>query len=120
MITESVRAVLAQEGSATFVTAGPEGPHLVATWQSYLTILDDQTIAFPAGGYRQTEANLKANPSLQMIIGSRLPSGALGFRLSGKAEIQTGTPVHAQLKERFPWCRGAVILRLEAVEKVLG
>ncbi len=121
MINEAVRAVLSQEGSATFVTNGPAGPHLVATWQSFLTLLDDQTLAFPAGGYRQTESNLLQGSPVQMVVGSRLPSGtAAGYRLTGTAALESGTPVHAQLQERFPWCRSAVVMRVTQVDKLLG
>ncbi|GEJ57535.1 pyridoxamine 5'-phosphate oxidase family protein [Anaeromyxobacter diazotrophicus] len=119
MIDEAVRAVLAQEGSAAFVTQGPGGPHLVATWQSYLRVLDDATLAFPAGGYRKTEENLRAGSPVQMILGAKEPR-ASGYRLSGRAELQADTPIHAELKQRFPWCRAAVVLHVTQVEKVLG
>lgn len=123
MIDAAVRSVLAVEGPATFVTTGPQGPHLVATWQSYLDVLDDHTLVFPAGGYRQTEANLEAGSPVQMMLGARGPEiagGALGFRLRGTAELQSGNAVHERVRARFPWCRAAVVFRVTAVEKVLG
>ncbi len=119
MITDAIRTVLNHEGPAAFVTEGPGGPHLVATWQSYLRVLDDATLAFPAGGYRRTEENLRAGSGVQMIIGAKQPSG-IGFRLTGRAELVTGGPVHTKLKQDFPWCRAAVVLHVTAVEKVLG
>lgn len=119
MIPAELRAALAQEGSAAFVTQGPGGPHLVATWNSYLRVLDDETIAFPAGGYRVTEENVRGGSGVQMILGAKSPR-AVGFRLTGRAEFQVDTPVHAQLKAAFPWCRAAVLLHVAQVEKVLG
>ncbi|HET8733449.1 MAG TPA: pyridoxamine 5'-phosphate oxidase family protein [Anaeromyxobacteraceae bacterium] len=119
MIPAELRAALAQEGSAAFVTHGPDGPHLVATWNSYLRVLDDATVAFPAGGYRKTEENVRAGSDVQMILGAKNPTG-IGFRMSGRAEFQVGTPVHQQLKATFPWCRAAVLLHVTRVEKVLG
>ncbi len=59
LMTDAVRGVLAHEGSAAFVTQGEGGPHLVATWHSYIHVLDGQTLAFPAGGFRQTEENVR-------------------------------------------------------------
>src|SRR5512138_143178 len=53
MIPDRLRAALREEGSAAFVTQGPAGPHLVATWNSYIEVVDDGTIVFPAGGYRR-------------------------------------------------------------------
>lgn len=122
MLDATVRAVLETEGSATFVTMGPEGPHLVATWQSYLDVIDDHTLAFPAGGYRATEANLQRDPTVQMVIGSKGgPSGAaIGFRLSGTAELRSGEALHERLKAAFPWCRAAVVMHVAKVERVLG
>lgn len=119
MIPAELRAALAQEGSAAFVTQGPGGPHLVATWNSYIRVLDEQTLAFPAGGFRRTEENVRGGSGVQMILGAKNPKG-IGFRLSGRAEFQAGTPVHEQLKASFPWCRAAVLLHVTQVEKVLG
>ncbi|HLN62838.1 MAG TPA: pyridoxamine 5'-phosphate oxidase family protein [Symbiobacteriaceae bacterium] len=121
MIDDAVKAVLSREGSAALVTSGAAGPHLVATWNSYITLLADDALAFPAGGMRTTQANVEAGNPVQLIIGSKDETGkGAGFRLTGRAEFRTGTPVHDRLKERFPWCRAAVVMRLEKIEKVLG
>ena len=122
MLDSTIFAVLEAEGSATFVTNGPDGPHLVATWQSYLEAIDDATLVFPAGGYRVTQSNLELNPSLQMVIGSKgSPSGpAIGFRLTGMAELQSGNALHERLKAKYPWCRAAVVMRVTDVERILG
>ncbi len=119
MITDAVAGVLRQEGPAAFITVGAGGPHLVATWQGYIRILDADTLVFPAGGFRVTEENVRAGSGVQMIIGAKQPKG-IGFRLTGKAEFQVDTPIHAQLKKDFPWCRAAVLLHVTEVEKVLG
>lgn len=121
MIDDAVKTVLSREGSAALVTSGAEGPHLVATWNSYIEVLSDDAIIFPAGGLRRTQANVEAGSPVQLIIGSKDESGkGTGFRLTGRAEYQTGTPAHDRLKERFPWCRAAVVMRIDRVEKVLG
>ncbi len=122
MLDATIQTVLETEGSATFVTQGPEGPHLVATWQSYLERLDERTLVFPAGGYRVTEANLARNPAVQMVLGSRCGAhgSGVGFRLSGTAEVQAGTVLHTRLQQKHPWCRAAVVLRVMKVERILG
>lgn len=119
MIPDRLRAALREEGSAAFVTQGSSGPHLVATWNGYIDVVDDRTLAFPAGGYRRTEENLRGGSPVQMIVGGHVPEG-VGFRLTGRAEIETDTALHARLKKRFPWARGAVVLHVTAVEQVLG
>ena len=119
MIPDAMKAVLAQEGSAAFVTQGPAGIHLVATWNSYIDVVDDGTLVFPAGGYRKTQENLRHDSTVQMILGGRIPDG-VGFRLTGRAEIEVDTPRHARLRARFPWSRAAVVLHVASVEQVLG
>ncbi len=119
MIPDRLRAALSQEGPAAFVTQGPAGPHLVATWNSYVEVVDASTLVFPAGGYRTTEENLRNGSPVQMIIGARIPEGT-GFRVSGRAELEVGTPHHLRLRERFPWARAAVVLHVSNVEQVLG
>lgn len=119
MIPEGLKAALKEEGSAAFVTEGPSGPHLVATWNSYIEVADASTLVFPAGGYRETEENLRRGSAVQMIVGGHAPQG-VGYRLTGRAEIEVGTPHHQRLKQRFPWSRAAVVLRVSGVEQVLG
>jgi hypothetical protein len=119
MIPDRLKAAIGGEGSAAFVTQGPDGPHLVATWNSYLELIGDDTLVFPAGGYRKTEENLRRGSPVQMIVGGHVPQG-IGFRLIGRAALETGTPNHERVKRRFPWARAAVVLRVDSVEQVLG
>jgi hypothetical protein len=119
MIPDRLKAALRGEGSAAFVTHGPDGPHLVATWNSYIDVLGADTLLFPAGGYRRTEENLRSGSPVQMIVGGHVPT-AIGYRLTGRAELEVGTPNHQRLKQRFPWARAAVVFRVGAVEQVLG
>ncbi len=119
MIPDRVKAAIEDEGSAAFVTQGADGPHLVATWNSYLELVGEDTLVFPAGGYRKTEENLRRGSAVQMIVGGHVPDG-IGFRLKGRAQLEAGTPNHERVKRRFPWARAAVVLRVESIEQVLG
>ncbi len=119
MIPDRLKVALQEEGSAAFVTQGPDGPHLVATWNSYLELVGGDTLVFPAGGYRTTEENLRRGTRVQMIVGGHVPQG-VGFRLTGRAELEIATPNHERVKRRFPWARAAVVLRVDSVEQVLG
>jgi hypothetical protein len=120
MIDAAVQAAFSEEGPATFATEGPDGPHLVATWQSYLLAVDATTLAWPAAGYQITEANLKAGSPLQLVVGSRVGKSTVGFRLSGTAEVGRDHPAYALVKARFPWCRAALVLHVAAVARILG
>jgi len=122
VLDATVLAVLKAEGSATFMTMGPDGPHLVATWQSYLDAIDAGTLVFPAAGYQVTEANLAHDPSVQMIIGRQrgADGAALGFRLSGTAEVQAEGALRERMKAKYPWCRAAIVMTVTDVERILG
>lgn len=117
-----IKDILRHEGAAAFVTTGPDGPHLVATWQSYMDILDETTIAFPAGGYYRTEEHIRQGSPVQMIVTSRNDQRwhtyGGGYRLRGQARFETTGPVYDRIKERFPWARAAVIFHIESVEEL--
>ena len=58
-----IHEILKTEGAATFVTVGRDGPHMVATWNSYLEQEGDDKFLIPVGGYYKTEDNIKAGSS---------------------------------------------------------
>lgn len=119
MIPDRLKAALKEEGSAAFTTEGPGGPHLVATWNSYIEVVGADTLLFPAGGYHRTEENLRSGSPVQMIVGGHVPAG-VGFRLTGHAGLEVGTSNHQRVRQRFPWARAAVVFRVGSVEQVLG
>jgi len=59
-------------------TCGGDGIYLVATWGDFVRaigIQDGNKIIIPAGGYQQTEENLKGNNKVQVLIGSKQIEG---------------------------------------------
>lgn len=115
--------VLASEGAATMVTVGANGPHVVATWNSYLQPEGDDTLLIPVGGYHRTEANLKAGSRLIMLIGSKTAPGrrgpGTGFRLTGSAEISSTGGCFDRIKQRFPWARAVLVFTVGQSEQLL-
>ena len=59
------------------VTSGEDGPHVVGNWGSYMRALGimDDTIVLPAGRYRKTEANLRKNSRVQVLLASKAVQG---------------------------------------------
>ncbi len=102
-------------------TSGDDGPHLVATWGDYITIQDGQVLLVPAGGYRKTEANLRRDPRVQVLIASREVPRAngqgQGCVLSGTGELQSSGPFLETAKAKFPWARGVLVVRVEDVRE---
>ncbi len=125
MITETIKQILSNEGPIGIVTVSPRGEaHLVATWNSYIELIDDRTLAFPAGGMRITESNVEGGSRIQMLIGARAVPGksgkpGAGFCLSGTASFQSTGEIFNRVRERFSWCRAAVAVTIDDVQQQL-
>lgn len=115
-----VREVMDTAEIVTIGTRGEDGAHLVATWGDYvrkLGIQDGDVILAPAGGYRQTEQNLRQHPGVEVLVASK--QVGTGFRLSGRGEVQTSGPWADHVQREFSWARGALVIYVEQVDKLL-
>ncbi len=108
------------------VTQGDNGPHMVATWGDYIRstgIKDGETIVIPAGMYHKTEENLKRNNQVVLLIASRQVQGTYGtgqgHSILGRGEIQTSGEFAEIARAKFPWARGALVIRVEEVKAQL-
>jgi len=108
---------------AAIATNGEEGPHVVGAWGDHLRLLNsnlDETLVIPAGQYRKTEENLVRNPRIEVLLASRQVRGSRspgqGCSLTGTGQIETSGQ-HAELaKSKFPWARGALVIRIESAK----
>lgn len=102
------------------VTWDKSGPHLVGTWGDSLGIKDGNIILIPAGYYFKTEENLKKNKNIQLMIASKQVEGTHGLGqgcvIYGEGEIQTEGQYAKYVKEKFPWARGALVVRVKEIE----
>ncbi len=115
-----VKEVIDTAEVVTIGTSGANGAHLVATWGDYvrtLGIQEGDVILVPAGGYRQTEKNLSQNPRIELLAASK--QAGTGFRLSGRGEVQTSGQWAERVKRDFGWARGALVIHVEQVDKLL-
>jgi len=102
-------------------TQGEDGPHVVGNWGDYVRKLGlrDDNIVMPAGSYHQTEKNLKRNNRVTLLIASRQVHGSRtpgqGCEITGTGEIVTTGAIVDEVKELFPWARGALIIKVEKV-----
>lgn len=108
-----------QDGVVAIATLGPDGPHLVNTWNSYLKISADGRLLLPAGYMHQTEANIAHNPNVLITLGSSKVEGlrgmGAGFLIKGKAVFITSGPDFDFLKEKFSWLRATMAVTIETV-----
>ena len=99
---------------------------MVATWSEFISVVSrggDKYLVIPAGGYSHTEENLKDNPFIQVLFGSRDLEGrsgkGSGYRISGQGEVQTSGDIYDLVKSRFSWARGALVIKVKKVEQLL-
>ncbi len=101
------------------ITSGDDGPHVVGNWGSYMRALGigDDRIVLPAGRYRKTEENLRRSNRVQVLLASKAVQGTRspgqGCLLSGSAEIVSSGATFEAVKAKFPWARGALVIKVE-------
>jgi len=125
IIDNACRQTLDATEYVTIVTQGEDGPHVVATWGDYIraTGFDDDILIVPVGYLRETEANLRRDSRVQVLAASRQVAGAhgpgQGCLLCGSAEILLEGDVVSKVKEKFPWARGAMLIRVASAKTQL-
>ena len=118
-IEGEIRAVIDRSEWVAIATTGADGPHLSATWGDYVRALGvhDDVILIPAGRLKTTEVNLAADPRIELLFASRevkSSSGSgQGCLLRGRGEFQASGPAADAVKKRFPWARGAIVVRVD-------
>jgi len=125
-LTEEILDVISKSEVVTIATAGPDGPHLVATWGDFIAQLDTgdgKTLLIPAGGYKTTETNLGKDNRVALIAGSKQVPGKSGsgggFRLTGTGRIESNGKWKDMVAEKFPWARAAFVIEVEGAEQLL-
>lgn len=119
------RAVCEATEFVTIVTTGDDGPHVVGNWGDYMRALGikEDTIVLPAGRYRKTEQNLRKNNRIQLLVASRRVQGTSspgqGCLIVGTGEILGSGDIAGQVKAKFPWARGALVIHVQEVQTQL-
>ena len=118
LLDGACREVLEATEFVAMVTAGPQGPHITATWGDYVRKLgfEGDRLLIPAGYYHQMEANLERDPEIQLLVASRGVEGKLGpgqgFTLKGTGKIFDSGEAMDRVKSHFPWARGALVVEV--------
>ena len=117
MIPEKLLEIMKHDGVVAIATLGPDGPHMVNTWNSYLKISEDGRLFIPAGYMHKTEANITQNPNVLITLGSSKVKGlhgpGAGFLIKGKARFVTSDPDFDFMKEKFSWLRATLAVTIE-------
>ncbi|MEG6584253.1 FMN-binding protein [Dendrosporobacter sp. 1207_IL3150] len=125
MLNEKLLAILSHpvDGAVSMVTNGEDGPHLVNTWNSYITVTPDNKLQIPAAGYNKTEKNLSNHNEIILSIASREIEGyrgkGTGFIVKGSARfINSGTDFD-RMKEKFSWIRAVLEITVSSSKQML-
>jgi hypothetical protein len=103
------------------VTQGEDGPHVVGHWGNYMFLdVEEGMIAFPVGRYQKTGENLQKNARVQLLAASKKVQGTKsmgqGCLITGTAEIVAAGKAVDAVRVKFPWARGAIVVRVEDVK----
>lgn len=123
MIPETLIEVMKDEGIVAIVTNGSDFPHVVNTWNSYLSLSDDGSILIPAGGMNITESNLEKDERVLVTIGSRNIQGlrykGTGFLIEGTAKFEKQGVCYDLVKAKYEWIRAALVIKPDKITQTL-
>lgn len=125
-IDKVCKEVLERTEWVAIVTQDGCSPHLAATWGDYIRmmgIINDEIIVIPAGHYNKTEENLKKNNDIQLMIATKKVKGSYGpgqgCLIQGDGEVQIEGTLAEQVKKKFPWARGALVIKIREIKTQL-
>jgi hypothetical protein len=122
-IPESLLEVLKKDGIVAIATLGPDGPHLVNTWNSYVRVSEDGRLLIPAGYFHKTEANIAVNNQVLVTLGSSKVPGlrgpGTGFLIRGTATFLKEGPEYDATKSRFGWARAVLSITVDSATQTI-
>ena len=123
MIPEKLVEVLKRDGVVAIATVGPDGPHMVNTWNTYVQVSDDGRLLIPVGYMHRTERNIAFNDQVLLTAGSHKVAGlqgpGTGFLVKGTASFVTSGPDFEVVKARFAWARATLALEVASATQTL-
>lgn len=124
MLTDKFYDVLKYEGVVSVVTWTPAEPHITNTWNSYLTVTDDERILIPAAGYTHAEQDLAQNQQVLVTMGARDVEGfdgyqGTGFRLTGTARFVDSGAEYDAVKAKYPFIRKVLEITPTSIKQLL-
>lgn len=111
------------DSAIAIVTQGPNEPHVVNSWNSYIQIDGEDKLLIPVGDMIQTQKNIEANNNIKLTISNREVMGkrykGTGFLVTGTAAFITEGPEFDIVKSKFPWARAALTITVASTEQTL-
>ena len=122
-LPETLLEVLKKDGVVAIATLGPDGPHMVNTWNSYVRVSEDGRLLIPAGYFHKTEANIALNNQVLVTLGSSKVHGlqgpGAGFLIKGTATFLKEGAEFDTMKSRFAWARAALSITVDSATQTI-
>jgi hypothetical protein len=122
-IPETLLEVLKKDGVVAIATLGPDGPHMVNTWNSYVQVSKDGRLLIPAGYFYKTEASIAFNNQVLVTLGSSKVHGlqgpGTGFLIKGTGTFLKDGAEFDAMKSRFGWARAALSITVDSATQTL-
>lgn len=123
MLTEKFFEVINHEGAASIVSWGNGEPHIVNTWNSYITVTEDGRLLIPAAGMHSIEADMKENNRVKITVGSKEVQGLFtqgsGFRIEGTAAFIESGEEYEMMIEKFPFLTRVLEITVDTIKQTL-
>ena len=122
-LPDTLLEVLKKDGVVAIATLGPDGPHMVNTWNSYVRVWEDGRLLIPAGYFHKTEANVAANNQVLVTLGSSKVQGlhgpGTGFLIKGTAAFLKEGPEYDATKSTFGWARAVLAITVDSATQTI-
>jgi len=122
-LPETLLEVLKKDGIVAIATLGPDGPHMVNTWNSYVRVSEDGRLLIPAGYFHKTEANVAVNNQVLVTLGSSKVQGlhgpGTGFLIQGTAAFLKEGPEYDATKSTFGWARAVLSITVDSATQTI-
>lgn len=123
MFNEKFLEVLKHEGVVSIVSCGVNEAHVSNTWNSYLTITDNNKILIPAAAMILTEKNIIENPKVKLTLGSHEIMGyrymGTGFLVEGTAKFLKEGADFDMMKEKFSFLTRVLEITVTSYKQTL-
>ena len=123
MLNEKFLETISHEGVVSIVSWTPENVHIANTWNSYVTVVSDNTFLIPAAWLKKTEENVKINNKVKLTLGSKEVMGTIGmgagFSIEGEASFEDSGAEYEMMKEKFPFLTQVLKIKVTSLKQTI-
>ena len=124
VLSDTLKEVLTKEGVVAIVSWCKKEPHITNTWNTYITVVDENTFLIPAGVMKTLEKNVQKNKNVKISIGSREVVGfnkyqGTGFLLTGEASFSYDETYVKMLEKKYPWLTRVLVIKITTYKQLL-